>query len=374
MGVDRTGDGMTTEALVTVVGPRRVYPPEPGDPITIGPYTVLCRLPRGGQGADVFVARNTEDAAAPLVVIKCLPADAGDLNRRRFAREVENAARINSPRVARIVGHDLEAKSPYYAQEFIPGLPLDEFLEQREGGLNAEELRRIAIGLIRALRDAHAAKVVHRDVKPGNIIISDKGVWLVDFGISRYIGTEHADGTVTSSINGFGSKLFASPEQLQGLPLTEASDVYSWGMVIAYAAGARHPVDPDDELSPADYWLELKGGRVDLSAVPHNLLDSVTHALRFQPERRPSLAELTRDVEQSTRWLAQTSEIPSPRTALADFLSLDAARDVVRYQLARLERAVADTSSGYAVAIGIAVLAGIVAGLILALLFHVVVP
>jgi serine/threonine protein kinase len=374
MGVDMTGDGMTTEALVTVVGPRRVYPPEPGDPITIGPYTVLCRLPRGGQGADVFVARNTEDAAAPLVVIKCLPADAGDLNRRRFAREVENAARINSPRVARIVGHDLEAKSPYYAQEFIPGLPLDEFLEQREGGLNAEELRRIAIGLIRALRDAHAAKVVHRDVKPGNIIISDKGVWLVDFGISRYIGTEHADGTVTSAINGFGSKLFASPEQLQGLPLTEASDVYSWGMVIAYAAGARHPVDPDDELSPADYWLELKGGRVDLSAVPHNLLDSVTHALRFQPERRPSLAELTRDVEQSTRWLAQTSEIPSPRTALADFLSLDAARDVVRYQLARLERAVADTSSGYAVAIGIAVLAGIVAGLILALLFHVVVP
>jgi serine/threonine protein kinase len=276
--------------------------------------------------------------------------------------------------VARIVGHDLEAKSPYYAQEFIPGLPLDEFLEQREGGLNAEELRRIAIGLIRALRDAHAAKVVHRDVKPGNIIISDKGVWLVDFGISRYIGTEHADGTVTSAINGFGSKLFASPEQLQGLPLTEASDVYSWGMVIAYAAGARHPVDPDDELSPADYWLELKGGRVDLSAVPHNLLDSVTHALRFQPERRPSLAELTRDVEQSTRWLAQTSEIPSPRTALADFLSLDAARDVVRYQLARLERAVADTSSGYAVAIGIAVLAGIVAGLILALLIHVVVP
>jgi serine/threonine protein kinase len=374
MGVDMTGDGMTTEALVTVVGPRRVYPPEPGDPITIGPYTVLCRLPRGGQGADVFVARNTEDAAAPLVVIKCLPADAGDLNRRRFAREVENAARINSPRVARIVGHDLEAKSPYYAQEFIPGLPLDEFLEQREGGLNAEELRRIAIGLIRALRDAHAAKVVHRDVKPGNIIISDKGVWLVDFGISRYIGTEHADGTVTSAINGFGSKLFASPEQLQGLPLTEASDVYSWGMVIAYAAGARHPVDPDDELSPADYWLELKGGRVDLSAVPHNLLDSVTHALRFQPERRPSLAELTRDVEQSTRWLAQTSEIPSPRTALADFLSLDAARDVVRYQLARLERAVADTSSGYAVAIGIAVLAGIVAGLILALLFPVVVP
>ena len=361
------------DGLTTVVGTRRVYPPEPGDPVAIGPYTVLCRLPRGGQGADVFVAKTTDDSTAPLVVVKCLPPDAGDLNRRRFAREVENAARINSPRVARIVGHDLEAKSPYYAQEFIPGLPLDEFLAQRDGGLNAEELRRIAIGLLRALRDAHAAKVVHRDVKPSNIIISDRGVWLVDFGISRYIGTEHPEGTVTSAINAFGSKLFASPEQVQGLPLTEASDIYSWGMVIAYAAGARHPVDPDDELSPADYWLELKAGRIDLSPVPPNLLDSVSHALRFQPERRPSLAELTRDVEQRTRWLAQTSEIPSPRTAIADFRSLDAVLDVVRYQLGRWERAVADTTTGYAAAVGIAVLLGMVSGLILALLFHIVV-
>jgi len=363
----------SAEGLTTAVGTRRVHPLEAGDPVAIGPYTVLCRLPRGGQGADVFVAKKTDDAAAALVVVKCLPADAGELTRRRFAREVANAARIGSTRVARIVDQDLEAKSPYYVQEYISGLPLDEWLAQRErGGLNAEELRRVAIGLLRALRDAHAAKVVHRDVKPGNIVISDKGVFLVDFGISRYLGTEHADGTVTTALNGFGSKLFASPEQLQGLPLTEASDVYSWGMVIAYAAGARHPVDPDDELSPADYWLELRAGRIDLSAVPSNLLDSVTHALRFAPERRPSLSELARDVEQRTRWLGQTSEIPSPRTVPGDFRSLDAVRELVRYQLGRVERAVADTQTGYAVAIGAAALLGVVAGLVLAVLFHVV--
>jgi eukaryotic-like serine/threonine-protein kinase len=156
--------------------------------------------------------------------------------------------------------------------------------------------------------------------------------------------------------------------------LTEASDVYSWGMVIAYAAGARHPVDPDDELSPADYWIELKAGRIDLTSVPRNLLDPVTQALRFQPERRPSLSELARDVEQKTRWLAQASEIPSPRTVIGDFRSLDAVREVVRYQLARLERAVADTTAGYAAAAGIAVLLGMVAGLVLALVFHIVVP
>jgi serine/threonine protein kinase len=359
------------EDLTNLVGTRRVYPPEHSDPAQIGPYTVLCRLPRGGQGADVFVART--DDPGPLVVVKCLPATAGDLTRRRFVREVENAARIKSPRVARIVGQELDAASPYYVQEYILGLPLDEFLAQRErGGLNAEELRRIAIGLLRALRDAHAAKVVHRDVKPGNIIVSDDGVYLVDFGISRYIGTQRPDGTVTSGLAGFGSKLFASPEQLQGLPLTEASDVYSWGMVIAYAAGARHPVDPDDELSPADYWMELRAGRIDLTPVPHNLLDSVTHALRFGPEGRPSLSDLARDVEQSTRWLGQTSEIPSPRTVIGDFRSLDSVLEAARYHRSRLERAIADTPIGFGAALGGAVLLGAFVGLVLAVLFHIV--
>ena len=239
-----------TENLADGLGDRRVHPLEPGDPGEIGPYRLLCRLPRGGQGADVFVGRSGE--AGPLVVVKCLPAGAGELVRRRFAREVENAARIRSPRVASIVDQDLDTASPYYAQEYIAGTPLDEFLAAREGGLNAEELRRVAIGLLRALRDVHAAEVVHRDVKPGNIIITERDVFLVDFGISRFLGSAGPAGTVTTQLAGFGSKLFASPEQLHGLPLTEASDVYSWGMVIAYAAGGRHPVDPDDELLPAD--------------------------------------------------------------------------------------------------------------------------
>lgn len=362
-----------SEELTHVVGTRRVYPLEPGDPATIGAYRLLCRLPRGGQGADVYVGRA--DAGQP-VVIKCLPAAAGEMARRRFAREVENAARIRSPRVARIVGQDLHARSPSYVQEFVPGIPLDEFLAQRparpEGGLNEEELRRVAIGLLRALRDAHAAKVVHRDVKPGNIILSEKGVTLVDFGISRYIGEQRPVGTVTTSLIGVGSKLFASPEQLQGLPLTEASDVYSWGMVIAYAATGRHPVDPDDELAPADYFTELRAGRIDLGAVPHSLRDSVTQALRFHPERRPSVSELARDVEQRTRWLAQTSEIPSPTTTLRDLLSPAAVADAARYHLGRVERAVADTTTGYTLALGVAVALGLGVAFVLAVLWHTV--
>jgi serine/threonine protein kinase len=309
----------------------------------------------------------------PLVVIKRLPEAAPELARRRLAKEVENASRVKSSRVARIVDQDLTASAPYYVQEYVQGTPLDEFLAHRSAGLNAEELRRIAIGLLRALRDVHAAGVVHRDVKPGNIIISGTDVWLVDFGISRYIGPEVPSGTATTGIAALGTKLFASPEQLQGAVLTEASDVYSWGMVIAYAAGAVHPVDPGDDMPDSDYFLALRGGRLDLSPVPPNLLDSVAQALKFAPERRPTVARLARQVEQRTRWLGGTSQIPDPRTTMRDLQSLGAVVEAARYELARLERAIADTRAGFAAAVAVAVLLGVVAGLVLAVLFHVVV-
>ncbi|WP_158579962.1 serine/threonine-protein kinase [Geodermatophilus marinus] len=356
--------------LAGLAGTRHVDLLEDGDPRQIGPYRLLCRLPRGGQGADVLVGQAGSD---PLVVIKRLPEAAPELARRRLATEVANASRVKSSRVARIVDQDLTAEAPYYVQEYVAGTPLDEFLAQRSGGLNDEELRRIAIGLLRALRDVHAAGVVHRDVKPGNIIIAGSDVWLVDFGISRYIGPETVPGTATTGIAALGTKLFASPEQLQGAVLTEASDVFSWGMVIAFAAGAVHPVDPDDELPDSDYFLALRAGRLSLAAVPHNLLDSVTQALRFDPARRPTVAQLARQVEARTRWLGGASQIPDPRTNLGDLRSVDAVVEAGRYQLSRLERAVADTRSGYAAALALAVLAGLVAGLVLAVLFHVVV-
>ncbi|MFW3171330.1 serine/threonine-protein kinase [Geodermatophilus sp. CPCC 206100] len=358
-------------AVADLAETRQIDLLEPGDPDRIGPYELLCRLPRGGQGADVFVGSAPADGA--LVVIKRLPEGAPELARKRLAREVENAARVKSSRVARIVDQDLAAGAPYYVQEYVSGTPLDEFLAHRSGGLTDEELRRIAIGLLRALRDVHAAGVVHRDVKPGNIIISGSDVWLVDFGISRYVGPEPPSGTATTGIAALGTKLFASPEQLQGAVLTEASDVYSWGLVIAYAAGAVHPVDPDDTMPDSEYFLALRAGRLNLTHVPPLLMDSVSQALRFAPEKRPSVAVLARQVEQRTRWLGGTSEIPDPRTTMRDLQSMGALVEAARYELGRLERAVADTRAGYAAAIGVAVLLGIVAGLVLAIVYHVLV-
>jgi hypothetical protein len=133
-----------------------------------------------------------------------------------------------------------------------------------------------------------------------------------------------------------------------------------------------HPVDPDDTMPDSDYYLALRAGRLDLSGVPANLLDSVEQALRFPPERRPTVAQLARQVEQRTRWLGETSQIPDPRTTVRDLRSLGAVTEAARYELARLERAVADTWTGFAGAAAAMVLLGVVAGLLLAVLYHVV--
>ncbi|WNV74095.1 serine/threonine-protein kinase [Geodermatophilus sp. DSM 44513] len=357
-------------AVADLAGTREIRLLEPGDPDRIGPYHLICRLPRGGQGADVFVGSAGEDGA--LVVIKRLPEAAPDLARRRLAREVENAARVTSPRVASIVDRDLTADAPYYVQQYVPGTPLDEFMAARAGGLTGGELRRIALGLLAALRDVHAAGVVHRDVKPGNIIICGDQVWLVDFGISRYVGPEPPSGTVTSGMAALGTKLFASPEQLAGAVLSEASDVYSWGLVVAFAAGGVHPVDPDDSLPDSDYYLALRAGRLDLSRVPGDLLDSVQQALRFLPERRPTVDRLARQVEQRTRRLVTDPADGDPRRPTRDLPSLGTVTDTARQGLARVERAVADTWSGFAAAAAVVVLLGLVIGLVLAVAFHAV--
>ncbi len=104
----------TAGAVADLAGTRQISLLDPGDPDRIGPYHLLCRLPRGGQGADVFVGSAGEDDA--LVVIKRLPEAAPDLARKRLAREVENATRVKSSRVASIVEQDLTADAPYYVK------------------------------------------------------------------------------------------------------------------------------------------------------------------------------------------------------------------------------------------------------------------
>jgi serine/threonine protein kinase len=355
------------EELQSLFPHRAVLPLTADDPTAIGGHELICRLPPGGQSADVFVARSGDER----VVIKMLPAEAGPDALERFRAEVANAARITSPRVARMIDSELEAPRPYLLQQYVDGIPLSELLEQRRaerqrGGLNTEELRRLAIGLLLAIHDVHAADVVHRDVKPGNVIITPTGeVVLVDFGISRLSG-EDGSLTRTSQVVFLGSHLFASPEQMEPTGrLTRATDVYSWGLVVATAAG-QYPADPTADL--AAHYLDLVHERLDLSALPPELGASVRAALRPRAKDRPTVGRLVQQVESATRWYAiPDSAIARPRWRPEDALQLGP----LRYQLGQLERALLDSPRHYAGALGLAALLGSGFGLLLAVLWSV---
>ena len=359
---------LTQEELDVLFPHRQVLPLTADDPEQVGDHVLICRLPPGGQSADVFVARRGDER----VVVKMGPADASGDATRRFTAEVANASRINSPRVARVLDSDLQAQRPYFVQEFVDGTPLSELLEQRQerqrAALNTEELRRLAIGLLLAIQDVHSAGVVHRDVKPGNVIITPDGdVVLVDFGISRLSG-EDGSLTRTSQVVFVGSHLFASPEQIGPTArLTPATDVFSWGLVVATAAG-RYPADATADL--ATHYQNLVHEHLDLSALPPELAAPVRAALRPRAQDRPAVDRLVQQVESATRWYAvPDSAIAQPRWRLEDVVRLGA----LRYQLGQLERAIVDSPVHYAAALVLGGLLGSGFGLVLAVLWSVVI-
>jgi serine/threonine protein kinase len=361
------------QGVSTLFPLRRVEELRPTDPQVLGLYVLVCRLPSGGMGADVFIARG-QPHQEEHVVLKTLLADAYPRAVDRFTTEARNAALVSSSRVAAVLDVQLEGERPYYVQQYVDGTPLSELVEQG-GALDAEELRRLAVGLLLALMDVHAVQVAHRDVKPGNIIITADGdVVLVDFGISRETD-ERGEFSQTEAINAALTRLYAAPEQMQRTgTLTQAVDVYAWAMVIAFASLGRHPVDPADEMSPADYIYALERGEFDLTRLPASMVEVVRDALAFRPRKRPTVHRLFQQVDSATRWTPPTQRmelaIGQPGWSVAELRS---PRDVLlwlRYLLSAFERSVLDTAWGRPALRGAAVALGGLLGVILAALYY----
>jgi serine/threonine protein kinase len=367
--------GPATRDVSSLFPRRNVRPLLAGDPKAIGRYALVGRLPSGGMGADVFIARGPPGEV--FVVVKALLPDQGPELVRRFTAEAENAARVSSTRVAAVLDTDLGAARPYYVQAYVDGTPLSELLGHRGTGLPPEELRGLAIGLLLAIMDVHAARVAHRDIKPGNIIVTPDGeVVLVDFGISR----ETDDSGTFPPTESWATVLtmrFAAPEQMRPTrELTRAVDVYAWGMVVAYASLGHHPVDPRKEMSPGEYLLALQRREVDLQALPPDMEGVVREALAPRPKDRPAPGLLLRRVESATRWLPLPDEPPTkeltlvqPRWSVADVRSMTAAVSWGRYWLSAVERSVVDEPSVYRWLLVLAVIVGGVLGHLLGRLY-----
>src|SRR6266568_191294 len=208
--------------------------------------------------------------------------------RRRMGREVETMQRVRSPHVAEVLDADLDGEPPYIVTRYVPGLPLDDVVGAG-GPLTGPALARLACGLAEALAAVHAAGVVHRDLKPGNVMISDGEPVVIDFGIAQLPETTRL--TLTGMF--MGTPGYLAPEVIEGKDSGTASDVHSWGATVAFAASGRPPygTGPYETI-----FYRIMHGAPDLDTLPDPLRAVVLAALARDPARRPSAAELGQQV------------------------------------------------------------------------------
>ena len=252
-------------------------------PRTLGPYRLQDRLGEGGMGV-VHLARDPEGRAVAVKVLHPLGTE-GVNARRRLAREVETMRRVRSPYVAEVLDADVTGEFPYIVTRFVTGPTLDEMVRTR-GPLSGPGLRRLGHGMAEALTAIHAAGVVHRDLKPGNVMLSDDRPIVIDFGIAQA-----GDATrLTQTGLVMGTPGYLAPEVIEGEPSSPASDVHSWGSTMAFAATGHLPFGGG---SYETIFYRIISGRADLSGVPGPLVPLISAALARDPSHRPSAGWLS---------------------------------------------------------------------------------
>ncbi|MEV4455955.1 serine/threonine-protein kinase [Microbispora sp. NPDC049633] len=258
------------------------YPLDPGDPERIGDHRLVGVLGEGGQGT-VYLAR---DASGAQVAIKMLHARAAmdATSRRRFLREAETARRLAPFCTARVLDAGSHHGRPYIVTEYIPGPSLATAVAE-DGPRTGSGLHRLAVATLTSLAAIHRAGIVHRDFKPGNVILGPEGPVVIDFGIASA-----ADHTVSGG-GMAGTPAFIAPEQLAGQRPGPSSDVFSWAVTMAYAATGRLPF-PGPTV-PA-ILMAISAREPDLSGVPADLRPLLEACLAKDPAARPAASGLLR--------------------------------------------------------------------------------
>ncbi|WP_258045196.1 serine/threonine protein kinase [Streptomyces sp. SM11] len=253
------------------------------DPRLVGSFRLHRRLGAGGMGV-VYLGSDRRGQRVALKVIRPDLAEDQEF-RSRFAREVSAARRIRGGCTARLVAADLEADRPWFATQYVPGPSLHDKVAE-EGPLAAAEVASIGAALSEGLVAVHEAGVVHRDLKPSNILLSPKGPRIIDFGIAWATGAS----TLTHVGTAVGSPGFLAPEQVRGAAVTPATDVFSLGATLAYAAMADSPFGHG---SSEVMLYRVVHEEPQLHDVHHALAPLVRACLAKDPEERPSTLQLS---------------------------------------------------------------------------------
>ncbi|WP_437441466.1 serine/threonine-protein kinase [Streptomyces aureus] len=246
-------------------------------PERVGDYAVERELGAGGMGT-VYLARSRGGRTVAVKVAR--PELAADPHfRARFRAEVDAARRVGGFHTAQVVDADPDAAAPWLATAYIAGPTLSGLLAER-GPMEEARLRLLGAALAEALQAIHGCGLIHRDLKPGNIIMADDGPRVLDFGIARALEATR----LTHTGAAFGTPGFLAPEQAQGLEVGGAADVFALGAVLVAAAGGQ----PFGEGTPMMLMYRAVHEPADLSAVPEGIRPVVAACLAKDPAQRPS--------------------------------------------------------------------------------------
>ena len=252
------------------------------DPRSVGEFQLRARLGAGGMGRVYLGYSPAGRAVAVKVVHSELARDAEF--RHRFGREVAAARAVGGMYTAPVVAAGLDDDPPWLATAYVPGPPLADVVA-RHGALPELAVWRLGAGLAEALRAVHACGLVHRDLKPANVLLAADGPHVIDFGISRAF-----DGTQLTAVGMVvGTPGYMSPEQAEGALVGPASDVFSLGCVLAFAASGNAPFGGG---SAASVLYRVVTGQPDLTSVPEKLREVISACLAKDPKQRPELAAL----------------------------------------------------------------------------------
>jgi Tol biopolymer transport system component/tRNA A-37 threonylcarbamoyl transferase component Bud32 len=292
---------------------------------TLSHYRIEAKLGEGGMGV-VYKARDTR--LDRFVAIKTLCTDAaGNAERkRRFLQEAKAASALNHPNILHVYDVDVGEGVDFIAMEYVEGKTLQEMIGRR--GLPVSEALKHAVQIADGLATAHFAGIVHRDIKPGNIMVNEKGlVKILDFGLAKLTDpVERRDSEVTQTMSPqteegtiVGTVAYMSPEQAEGKSLDARSDIFSFGSVVYEMISGRQAFQGDSKLAVMSAVLRQEPKPLEelTRDVPYDLLRLVTQCLRKDPGRRFQHMEdvktlLEQLLEESGSGPARTRTLPAP--------------------------------------------------------------
>ncbi|WP_171074207.1 serine/threonine-protein kinase [Nonomuraea basaltis] len=266
------------------MSPRPLYPEEPE---RIGDYRLSGVLGEGGQGV-VYLAEAPSGARVAIKVLHHREAMDAE-SRRRFLREADTARRVALFCTARVLDVGALHDRPYVVSEYIPGRSLAEVVAA-DGPRAGSGLHRLVVATLTALAAIHRAGVVHRDFKPGNVILGPEGPVVIDFGIARTV--DHT----TTAAGLVGTPAYLAPEQFIGQAPSGASDVFGWACTMTFAATGRPAFN--GATIPA-LMFAITARDPDLSGVPDELRPLLAACLDKNPGARPTAADLLRSFTES---------------------------------------------------------------------------